>query len=139
VPGRNDPRKYLPLPHRQVVLRGGLFAAAGVLGLVLAQAIFLFPFEPQPSPARSAFALVAIALFVGGTLLLILGPRLEQRFAAVHAVAAGSALLLIVLAGDGIAWLSALLAWGAAAGVSAWGASLARGIAGGAERKDQRS
>lgn len=113
-------------PPGQVVLRCGTIAAGLVVGVVLGRAILLFPFEPHPSPVQSGFALVAVGVFLAGLFLALLGGRLEQRFGAVHLLAAGSALLLIVLAGDGFGWTAVVLVWGAAAGMSFWGTVLAR-------------
>lgn len=126
-------------PRGQIVLRGGTIAAGLVVGIVLARAILFFPFEPHPSPVQFGFALVAVAVFLAGLFLALLGGRLEQRFAAVHLLAAGAALLLIVLARDGFGWTAVVLGWGAAAGMSFWGAALARRLVRDRAEKERRT
>lgn len=115
-------------PSRSAFLRGGAVVLGLVLGMGLVRGLVLFPFEPPLSVLRLFVAAGGVVLFVNGLLLLMLGASLAWRMIGAQGMSLAAATVLISLSGHALAWFMAFLGLLAAAGMSLWGAFLAKGI-----------
>jgi hypothetical protein len=121
-------KTQLVWPSRSAFLRGGAVVLGLVLGVGLARALVLFPFEPPLAVPRLLVAGGGVVLFVNGLLLLMLGSSLALRMIGAQGMSLAAATVFISLSVHAVAWFMAFLGLLAAAGMSLWGAFLAKGI-----------